>query len=447
MIASFRLPVDGIQEKTRITEKIAAAGTTLAVKNSEGFVADDYILLGKVGSEQTELVKITSVDSDTQFTIGATKFSHSIDCLVSFIQFNKIQFASAATKTGTKTTYTAQSISGDDLVLEYNMTSVSSGYVFSRYWDEADNTYSGWSEAVPVTGFVENSLRYIIDMARLRTQELTESLISDDDLLKVVQEATDKIEAIRKNWSFTQTSSDFVLTAAVQTYDKPATLAGYNSIASFYLGYDNENLEYVDLKSFRWTMKDLPKTKTTAQIVSGATTINVGDTGAFSTSGVISMSGDISIPYTGKSYQSFTGVTGVTATHASDTEVFIASDLDKPTKYSIWSDKFLLYPVPEKFYQMNIDFYETIPRMTEMTSESVVPMPSLYQNYLISQIFLMRGKTSRADYFNRKFETMLDLMKRKNRNLQKLKMLPDLSYVKKHADYEDISVYNRIHGN
>ena len=88
MIVSWRLP-DGIKTKTYITEKIAAAGTILKIRNSQGFEADDYIVIGKVGSEQSEIVKITSVDSDIQLTIGAVNFNHSIDDLVSFIQFNK----------------------------------------------------------------------------------------------------------------------------------------------------------------------------------------------------------------------------------------------------------------------------------------------------------------------------------------------------------------------
>jgi len=184
-IASFQHP-DGVRESTRITEKISAAGTTLNVRNTEGLVDDDYIILGTIGNEKTEIVRIdATVSSNTQLTITATKFAHDVDDLVSYIPYNQIQFFSATTKSGTKTQQGSNTdLEVDDFVTEANLSSVSSGYVFARYYNSTSLAESDYSPAVPVTGFTEDSLRHIIDMARLRTQEKTEDLVSDDDLLK-----------------------------------------------------------------------------------------------------------------------------------------------------------------------------------------------------------------------------------------------------------------------
>lgn len=446
MIVSFRHP-DGCKESTRISSSIDAAGTTLTVLNTEGLVADDYIILGTVGSECTEIVKITSVDSDTQLTIGATNFAHDIDDLVSFVPYNQIAFYSATTETGTKTKQGSNvDLDVDDLVTEVNLASVSSGYVFARYYNSTSAAWSGYSSSVPVSGFAENSLRYIIDMARLRTQELKEDLVSDDDLLKIAKECSDEIETVKKNWSFTQESTDTNLTAAIQTYAKPTDLAGYESIASMYLGYDNASLNYIDLKEFRYKMRSMPKTVSTAQITSGSTTINVKDTTAFGTSGTLALNGDTSIPYTGKTNKSFTGVTGVTGTHASGVEIFKSSDLDQPTDYTIWEDNLLLYPPVDKFYNLNIDYYKSIPRMTTVSSTTSVPMPSLFIWYLMSEIFRMRSRTTRANFYATKFETMLKSIKMKDRHLQRLKMLPDKSYIQSAIESADLVLEERIKG-
>jgi hypothetical protein len=445
-LVSFRHP-DGIQETTRITERIASAGTTLTVKNTEGLSALDYIVLGQIGSEKTEIVKITTVDSNTQLTIGATKFAHSVDDVVSYTPYNQIRFASATTIAGTKTQQgAATDLEVDDLVTEVNLTSVTSGYVFARYYNSTTGDYSGYSPAVPVAGFSEDSLRHIIDMARLRTQEKTEKLLTDDDLLNIAKECSDVVETARKKWGFAQKSYTFDMTCGVQSYAAPSTLDGPESIERIFLGIDNTELDYIDNKDFWYEMRSIPKTITTAQIISGATTISVKDTSAFSTSGTLSMNGDSSIPYTGKGYRTFTGVTGVTATYTSNTEVFIASDLDQPGKYTWWNNHILTFPVADKFYGANMEYYQTIPRMTDVSIETIVPMPSMFIWYLMAEIFDLQGSAERSNKYMSRFGNMLKLLSKKNRNKQIIKMSPAKKYFKGSADYDDASTTEREHG-
>lgn len=445
-IVSFRHP-DSIKEYTRITERIAAAGTTLKVKNTEGFSANDFIVLGTIGNEKTEIKKITSVDSVTQLTIAATSFAHNIDDPVSYTPYDQIRFASASTKTGTKTQQgAAVDLEVDDFVTEANLSSVTSGYVFARFYNSNTPAYSNYSPAVDVTGFAENSLRYCIDMARLRTQEKTEKLITDGELLNVAKECSDIIETKRKRWGFTQETSYVDLTAGVQSYYKPSTLAGPDSIERVFLGYDNEDLDYVDNKDFWYNMRSMPKTHLTAQADSGATSLTVKDTSAFGTTGSLALNNYTTVGYTGKTYRSFTGVSGITTTHTANTEIFQTGDLDQPTKYSWWKDHILVYPPPDKFYNMHIDYFETIPRMTDVTVATVVTMPSLYTWYLMAEIFRMRKKTGRADRYERRFTSYLDLFSKKERHKQVIRMQPAKQYIHKAGEESDAIIIEREHG-
>ena len=447
MIVSFRHPA-GIKEFTRITERIASAGTTLKVKNTEGYSANDFIILGAIGSEKTEIKKITTVDSVTQFTVAATSFAHNADDPVSYTPYDQIRFASATSKTGTKTQQgSAVDLEVDDFVTETNLASVTSGYVFARYYNSyGAGSYSNYSPAVAVIGFAENSLRYIIDLARLRTKELTENLVTDDDLLNMAKECSDIIETLRKKWGFTQKSYAFDLTAGVQSYYKPSYLEGPESIERIFLGIDNKDLDYLDNKDFWYEMRSIPKTITTAQIVPNATTINVKDTSAFGTTGTLALNRETDIVYTGKGYRSFTGVTGVTYTHTASTEVFVASDLDQPTKYTWWNDHVLVFLPPDKFYGGNMEYYQTIPRMTNVTIETIVPMPSLFIWYLMSEIFELRDNTTRAEKYMDRFNKMLKLLAKKNRNKQMIKMHPATKYIKGAVDWEDAATIEREHG-
>ena len=113
---------------------------------------------------------------------------------------------------------------------------------------------------------------------------------------------------------------------------------------------------------------------------------------------------------------------------------------------SLWRQK--INNIAKKLVQINTakDFYEVIPRMTDMTSESVVSMPSLYQTYLLAEIFRMKGKTSRADFYFKQFEKWLDLLRRKNGNKQILKFSVAKQYIAGVEASDDEVLLERLHG-
>lgn len=447
VIVSFQHP-SSISEITYLTAAVTAADTTIYVRDTEGLSQNDYIILGATGNEGTEIVQINAtVSSKTSLTITAASYNHSIDDLVSYIPYNKIQHYSSTTKSGSKITQgSAVDIDVNDLVTETLLASVTSGYVYARFYNSTSGAYSSYSPAIPVSGFTENSLRYIIDSARLRTQELTDKLVSDDDLLEIARECADEIETIRKNWSFVQDTDYITLTAGVSAYAKPSNLAGPESIERVLLTYDNGNLNYYDNKEYWYRNESIPQTETTAQITAASTTISVRDTSAFGTTGTITISGDTSIYYTGKTNKSFTGVTGIGKTITAYAQVFNTADLDQPTAYSFWNENILFYPTPDKFYNVRADFYRTIGRMTDVSVETVVTMPHLFIWHMMSEIFVMRDDTKKGAYWRKRFETGLKLLAKKNRNFQILKMQPATSYMRQYLQTSDDLAQWREHG-
>ena len=124
---TIKAPNPTISEpKTYLTASVAAAGTALTVASNEGFVANDYIVIGKQGQEGAELHKISTVATTVTINIAGDAMSAaaSENTWVTFIKYNQVKFylgdwsaryytgtvainKDSATLTGTGTTWTA----------------------------------------------------------------------------------------------------------------------------------------------------------------------------------------------------------------------------------------------------------------------------------------------------------------------------------------------------
>ncbi len=71
---------------------IAVGATTATVLNTASFNNSDFILLGVIGSEQTELQQITSITAPGTITFTPCDFSHAIDVTVTQIPYNQVEF-------------------------------------------------------------------------------------------------------------------------------------------------------------------------------------------------------------------------------------------------------------------------------------------------------------------------------------------------------------------
>ena len=93
-------------EKTYLTTASTVGASTLTVQNIEGFYKGEFLVLGKLGEEQTELVRIKSDLTPTGSTItlnAVTLFAHPINTPVTYIPFNRVVLYSSSSKNGTYT--------------------------------------------------------------------------------------------------------------------------------------------------------------------------------------------------------------------------------------------------------------------------------------------------------------------------------------------------------
>jgi len=66
MLIKIRNPIESVKEKSALADDVDAGERAISILNTSGFADNDYILIGKMGEEQTELIQISTVSgSDT----------------------------------------------------------------------------------------------------------------------------------------------------------------------------------------------------------------------------------------------------------------------------------------------------------------------------------------------------------------------------------------------
>lgn len=167
----------------------AGANVTLTLLNNDGLSQNDYIVIGREGSEKAEMQLINAaVSAGTDVQVATLKFAHKKGESVTFYRYNQRKFYGALTATGTYNELTTdgspKDIQVDDpqgTILEYTGAE---GYLFfkSTYYNSTttDETGTDDSEAVEA----DESKRYT-SIFQIRVQAgLTENPYINDSRIE-----------------------------------------------------------------------------------------------------------------------------------------------------------------------------------------------------------------------------------------------------------------------
>ncbi len=142
-------------EYTEVATAIAIDGTTLVVDSTEGFSADDYIIIGNLNTEKTEIVKITSVTNSTTLVIGAVIYTHAVDSPVRYTPYNQVRFYRSTSETGTFTRIATETMEVDNEsgTTNYNDTEgTTSSWYKTTYYNSTTSTETAVADSVAVLG-------------------------------------------------------------------------------------------------------------------------------------------------------------------------------------------------------------------------------------------------------------------------------------------------------
>jgi hypothetical protein len=222
-----------------LSAPVSAAATTMPVKNTVSIVADDYVVVGLPGKEQSEQAQISSVDSDTQFTSDALDFLHSTDEVITFTDFVQIQIYSSTSSDGTYTLLATVDIDWSSNITEYvDLTGVSTNYYKWRYYNPTVGTTSDYSDPVPGTNWAYNTVATLTDEILKEVKDEDEVVTNREEILTWLNDCERDIKSRRKKLSDLKTTDNLVPTADTEAVSLPSN---YDHLDYLEYHYDEDS--------------------------------------------------------------------------------------------------------------------------------------------------------------------------------------------------------------
>lgn len=224
MLLHIRNPIDAIEEVTALTQTASAGDATLQVLNPEGIVADDYVLVGQLAEEQTELKKVSSVS--TSITLTSTiSFAHGPGIVISKILYNQVEISYKTTLNGSWSVITTLDLEPDDEFTVYNHTTgVVGNYYRVRFYNSTSGNYTDYSDTLSGTGLTTDQVGPMVDYVLEQTNDKDAKTTTRAQVIKYLEYARQKV----LNRLFQASSEYFVKTIEIPTedfkheYDLPA---------------------------------------------------------------------------------------------------------------------------------------------------------------------------------------------------------------------------------
>jgi hypothetical protein len=223
MIVSAFNPETDELEKTYLSAPQDAADTVLAVKNNDRFAADDFVLIGEMGGEKSEIRTVASVNANKlAITTDALLFNHNSDSPVYKMEYDKIRFYRRTSEAGTPTLQTTVDIDvdNDEGLTRWDDAGALTTYWYQYAWYNSDtDAESELSDPVQATGYARKSVGAIIDGVARRVRDVGYSVLSFDEYLDIMNEVGDDL--------ITQAQRPYTFLKKSATLD---TVAGQNYI-------------------------------------------------------------------------------------------------------------------------------------------------------------------------------------------------------------------------
>lgn len=387
------------QPTTYLNSDTASGVSSLSVKNITGFAANQILIIGDIGGQNSEIIKTHAVTAPSGSTItlaAATVFPHSASTYITVMLYDQVEISTATTTTGSKTVLTTTNIWADSPTTNYNDLANSVGYYFARFKNTITTTFSDYSDPIPVTGYTLKSARRLIDQALGKINKVASSVFSDQFAFGEINNCQTECLRDRKRWSFMQIFDyDLGQLATGQwRIALPDDIDDENtnkSIYNFRVG-TGTNLTWVDKAKWNEIIQGVAHTTLSTNVTVGATTVALVDAGNFNpTTGTISI-GANNYTYTSVSGNDVVLETASTTTNTTGQDVFQGATTGMPQYWTTFGGYLYFYPILDSFQNLNagiLDYYSKQVPISDDTTEIVIPDPTVVINYLC-YAFLMR---------------------------------------------------------
>lgn len=413
-------------EKTFISTDASASASSFTVEDGLKFSAGEYVVVGNVGAEKAEIVRIhaSSAPSATAITLNATtNFAHNRGEKIQFIPYNQVVIQRSTDSGSTYSDLATIDLRVDTTEIYYqHAAGTSTNYYRAKFKNSTTSDESQVSDGIIATGFVANSAGAIIRQALISSGEKIDGeVITKEFLLAALDEGRQEVDRNPEvqRWSFRTVfdydagnviPGQFQLTLPTDLRDEDT----FKSILALRIGKDSLPLTQSDKRTLNRYYQGIAHTTLNGAVVTTDTSITLTSSGDFDESGSISVaaaavSGTIDIiAYTAnaESTNIISGVTGIIAAgHATGKDVWQGASFGSPTHYTVYENKATFsQPFEDDLAGENIwlDYYK---KMDVINSEGDLldePFYYIYVSYLRYRIKLRKDPqmnvTADVDY-------------------------------------------------
>lgn len=439
---------------TYLSTSVSSGGTTLTVLDNGVFSQNDFVMIGAVGVDKTEIVRITgAVTAGLTLTVGALSYDHAVDAPVAKFIWDQIEISGASTVTGSKTVITTLNIQPDRPETIYTNTGTTYAFYFARFKNSFTSTFSSYSDAAAAGGYAANTVRKIKDTAlQMAALQINEN-ITEDFLNNEITNCEEDLFHSKRVWSWAYDFDEIIgsCTQGAYSVSLPSDIADPNSNKSIVDPGGVRIQAYPDLYYITKAEFDLRYINVIHSTLSVAvaaidTTITLTDSGDFPETGSINV-GSSTFTYTANNQS--TGVLTLSAaagtTIAAGTDVWQNSPFGIPTAYTVWEGK-MYFDIPFEStiesYNIYLSSYKK-PTAVDSDSDTVnAPDNTIYHNWLVYKMLLRQSNGEPTPGSNAAFamyqQRKINLM-RQDRTGQRTVLRPRINTVRS-RDYDSIQV-------
>lgn len=390
-------------EESYLEADVAAGNSSLSA-NGVNFAVDQYIVIGQVGAEKSEIIKLhgSTAPTSTAITLSSnTVFPHNRGDVIRFIPYNQI-VVERSTDGGTNfTPLSAVDIRPDATETYIQRPSDASTDVYRlRFYNSNDGTYSGYSSNYTASGISANTRGAIKRRALNELGEDIDSIITDELLDAALDDARREIDGDQRvrRFSFRTKFNTAIGVCIPGRYSiaVPSDLRDKNTndhILGVRIGRNNLKIEYMDFNQFQQFYREVAHTTLNGAISAGASSLVLTLSGDFDDSGSIDIAAegvteDIdNATYTTNtlSTNTLSGVASVANNHSTGRDVWQQATFGEPTAYTI-HDGYIYFNFPfsndlagENIY---LDYYKAMTVLTDDSTELDEPEYDMYVNFL-----------------------------------------------------------------
>ncbi len=166
-------PIDTCEEQTALSKEANAGASSLTVLNNNGISANNFIVLAKMGTEQAEIVQVSSISgANTLVLSGTTRFGHGSGSFIFVTPFNQVEISRKATASSTFAVLTTIDLEVDQFLTIFEDTGgQTTNFYKSRFKNESSGQFSSFSQIRAGTGRTTREASAIIDTILLRTED------------------------------------------------------------------------------------------------------------------------------------------------------------------------------------------------------------------------------------------------------------------------------------